>query len=298
MKNIVIILAIFLCLNVAFSQNYKSDFDKYSKENNTTKQIEILKKWEEKEPTNPELFTSYFNYFLRKSREELVSITKNQPKGESLVLEDSTGKLAGYIGSEITYEKKFIKKAIEKIDQGILLHPNRLDMRFGKIYILGEIEDWQNFSDEIIKTIKYSKINNNEWTWTNNEKGEYNKDFLLGSVQDYQKTLFNTEKDELLLYMRLIAEEILKIYPNHIESLSNISITYLIKGDYDKGIEVLLKALEINPKDGVILRNIGQGYKLKGDKANAIKIYEKMLVLDDQDSIDFAKEQIEMLKKK
>ena len=48
--------------------------------------------------------------------------------------------------------------------------------------------------------------------------------------------------------MRKIANKVLEIYPNHIESLSNLSITYLLTGEYDKGIEPLLQAEKINPK--------------------------------------------------
>jgi tetratricopeptide (TPR) repeat protein len=176
------------------------------------------------------------------------------------------------------------------------MYPNRLDMRFGKIYALGQSEDWENFTKEIVKTIQYSKKNNNEWTWTFNEKKENGKEFFLGSIQDYQLNLYETKNDDLLKNMRRIAEEILKIYPDHIESLSNISINYLLTGQYDKGIEALLKAEKIDPKDGVVLSNIAHGYKLKGDIHNSIKYYEKMLKLEDPRAVEFAKQQIESLK--
>lgn len=170
-------------------------------------------------------------------------------------------------------------------------------MRFGKIYTPGQIEDWEGFTDEIVKTIQYSKKNNNEWTWTFNEKRENGKEFFLTSIQDYQLELYKTENDDLLINMRTIAEEILKIYPDHIESLSNISITYLLTDEYDKAIEALLKAEKIDPNDGVVLSNIAHGYKLKGDIDSSIKYYEKMLKLEDHRAVEFAKQQIEALKK-
>jgi len=84
-----------------------------------------------------------------------------------------------------------------------------------------------------MKTIDYSVINDNQWTWANNENQENGKDFFLSSLQDYQVQLYNTGNDDLLLNMREIANEVLKFYPNHIESLSNLSITYLLTGEYD-----------------------------------------------------------------
>lgn len=298
MKKILSLLAFSILTNFCLGQNYKSQFDQLCQDGDTTMQIELLTKWESEDPKNPELFTSYFNYYFLKSKQEFVSMSTNQPKGESLQLQDSLGQVAGFLGSEIVYNSEILLKGLDKIDQGIKMYPNRLDMRFGKIYALGQAGNWDNFTKEIVKTIQYSKKNNNDWTWTFNEKRKNGKEFFLNSIQDYQLTLYETENDDLLKNMRTIAEEILKIYPDHIESLSNISITYILTGEYDKGIEALLRAEKIDPKDGVVLSNIAHGYKLKGDIDNSIKYYEKMLKLDDPRAVDFAKQQIEALKNK
>lgn len=298
MKHLFSILALLSLTNFCFAQNFQSDLKKYLQEKDTVKQKEILTKWEKEKPKDPELFTSYFNYYFLKSRQEILSLTTTEPKGNSLVMTDSLNQTAGYIGSQITFSQETFQKGIDKINEGIKLYPNRLDMRFGKIYALGQVKDWMQFTSEIIKTIQYSKTNNNQWTWTNNEKRSGGKDFFLSSIQNYQLNLYNTEDDSLLPYMREIANEILKIYPEHIESLSNLSITYLLTGEYEKGIEPLLKAEKINPKDIVVLGNIAHGYKLSGNKKKAIEYYEKVIqYADSKGSIDSAKEQIEKLKK-
>ena len=170
-------------------------------------------------------------------------------------------------------------------------------MRFGKIYVLGQIKDWHSFTKEIIKTVDYSAVNDNQWTWTNNEKQKDSKDFFLSSLQDYQVQLYNTGDDDLFENMREIANSILKYYPNHIESLSNLSVTYLLSGEYDKGLEPLLKAERINPEDYIVLSNIAQGYKLKGDKNKAIEYYKKTIEYGDEQAKAFARQQIEELKK-
>lgn len=297
MNYIISILSLLLFSASIFGQDYKSDFDIYCQEGDTTKQLETLKSWESKDPKNPELFTSYFNYYFLKSKQEVLSMTTEEPEGESLSFQDSTGKTAGYIGSSIYFNPETFNKGIDKIDEGIKLYPNRLDMRFGKIYVLGQAKNWQGFTDEILKAIQYSNTNNNKWTWTNDVKKENGKEFFLTSLQDYQLTLYNTGNDDLLTNMRTIAQEILKFYPNHIESLSNLSITYLLTGEYDKGIEPLLKAEKIDPKDAIVLGNIAQGYKLKGDKETAIEYYEKVIKYGDERSIAYAKQQIQELKK-
>ena len=283
--------------NIGFCQDFKIEFDQLCQLGDTTKQIELLKKWEKVDPNNAELFTSYFNYYFQKSKKEVVAMTTEVPVKESQQLTDSAGNTAGYLTSKIVYDELSLQKAFSTIDEGINKYPNRLDMRFGKIYAFGQIKDWERFTDEIIKTIQYSDKNHNQWTWTYNKKKENGRESFLTSLQDYQLTLFNTGDDDLLLNMRTIAEQILKYYPDNIESLSNLSITYLLTEEYDNGIETLKKAEKINPKDGVVLSNIAHGYKLKGDNKNAIKYYEKMLGLDDPQAIEFAKKQIEELKK-
>src|SRR5690606_13506908 len=149
-----------------------------------------------------------------------------------------------------------------------------------------------NFTTEIIKTIAYSANNNNDWTWTNHKPydgGE--KEFLL-DIQNYQLQLYNTGNDDLLVNMREIANKVLEYYPNHIESLSNLSITYLLTGEYDKGLEPLLRAEKMNPNDFIVLGNIAQAYKLKGDKKKAIEYYEKTVEYGDERAKDYANQQI------
>ena len=97
--------------------------------------------------------------------------------------------------------------------------------------------------------------------------------------------------------MRKIAETILDNYPNDVKSLSNLSITYLLLGEFDKGVEPLLKAEKLNPEDFIILANIAHAYKLKGDKDKAIEYYEKTFKYGDENTKQFAKSQIEKLKK-
>jgi len=295
-KNIAIIIALISSIQF-FGQDFRTEFLESIETNDTLKQIEILKKWESTSPNDPELFVSYYNYHLIKGKKEVISLSTKEPNGEAFVLKDSMNKTAGYFGSEIYFDKSEIQKGIDKIDIGIKSFPNRLDMRFGKIYTLGQIEDWDKFTNEIIMTVEYSTTNNNHWTWANNEVVADSENFFLTGLQDYQIQLFNTEKDVLLVNMRNIANSILKIYPNHIPSLSNISITYLLNGEFDKAIETLLKAEKIDEKDYIILANIAHGYKLKGENKNAIAYYEKVIKYGDEETKEFARNQINDLKK-
>ncbi|CAM4055089.1 hypothetical protein FLAN108750_07770 [Flavobacterium antarcticum] len=296
MKIIFTILFLALC-NLSMSQNFQQEFGEAFRANDTLEQLKILNSWEKSSPKNPELFTSFYNYYFRLAKKEVVSLTKQQPDGESFALRDSLNQTAGYMGSKIYYDANNLRNAFLKIDKGITLHPNRLDMRFGKIYALGTVENWEEFTNEIINTVNYSKTNSNKWLWTNNEEKQDGKGFMLSSIQSYQLQLYNTEDDALLSNMQRIASSILAIYPDNIESMSNLSITYFLTKQYDKGIEILLKAEKTNPKDYIVLANIAHGYNLIGNKAKAIEYYEKTILHGNDDTKAFAREKIQLLKK-
>ncbi|MBS1570706.1 MAG: tetratricopeptide repeat protein [Bacteroidetes bacterium] len=291
----IVFLAVFIPSLACHGQDFKADFDKSFHAGDTTSQILVLKEWEASNPKDPELFTRYFNYFFAKSKKKVLALTSDPPYGEGLLIQDSTGSTVGYMGDRIYFDPNLLQAAFNRIDSGIALFPDRLDMRFGKIYALGQEKDWTGFTDEIIKTVRQSKRNRNKWTWTNDERKDNGEQFLLSSIQGYQTELYETENDSLLRNMRSIAQEVLKYYPDHVESLSTLSVTYLLLGEYDKGIEPLLKAEAINPKDGIVLGNIAQGYRLKGDTASALNYYGKMLRLDDQEAKAFAQKQIQAL---
>ena len=296
-KSISTIILAFIALT-SNAQDYLSKFSGYMQNGDTIKQKELLDKWSKEEPKNAELQTAYFNYYFSKSRNEIITLNGGQPpKGEEvLILTDSTDQIAGFIGSQIDYDESNLKKAFENIDKGIKLYPDRLDMRFGKIYALGQVRAWRSFTDEIIKTINYSAINKNNWTWTYNEKREGGKEMFLGSLQDYQAQLYNTMDDKLLVNMQEISKAVLVHYPNHIESLSNLSIAYLVEKNYDKALETLLKAEKINPKDFIVLNNIAYAYKESGKKEEAISYYQKVIKYGDQQAKSQAEVEIKKLK--
>lgn len=297
MKRIINLIVLISFSFAGQGQNFKTEFTKYFSVGDTVMQLEILRNWELADSNDAELYTCYLNYYFGKARKEIVVLTDQKPEGESLAFEDSTGKIAGYLGSQITYDTTILKQGFEKIDRGIKLYPNRLDMRFGKIYALGKAEDWDRFTGEIVKAIVYSTKNKNEWTWTNNEKRKDGKEFFLSTIQDYQRDLYNTGDDSLLVHMRMIANIVLTFYPDNIESWNYLAVSHIILGDYQKGLEALKRAEDLNPKDPIVLGNIAECYHRLGDIDNAIEYYEKTIKASRKGEADYAKRKLEELKK-
>lgn len=289
-----------LLFNQVSGQTFKQQFNELVSKKDTVGQQQLLEKWENTDDNDPELFVAYFNYFVVKSKKEFITLGQNPKAKDVLQIKDQdTAKKepVGFIYGDINYNLDLLSKGFNWINKGIEKHPDRLDMRFGKIYMFGQIEDYENFTKETIKTIDYAAINKGMWTWTDSKPLDDPKDFMLSSTQSYQLQLYNTENDSLLDNMKRIAETVLKYHPDHIESLSNLSIVFMIQKQYDKALEPLLKAEKINSKDYIVLSNIAQAYKLKGENKNALKYYELTLKHGDEQAKKYAQRQIKELKK-
>lgn len=282
---------------VVFAQTNYERFIKLFEANDTTKVKSLLAEWENTNPNDPELYASAISFYFLTSKEEIISLSPEQSSKEGFQLTDSTGKIVAYINSNLGYNPDKVSKAIKYANTGIAKFPNRLDIRFGKTYLLQQIGDHENFTKEIITIIEYSQVNKNNWLWTGNKKQEDGEDFMLGTIQTYLKQLYDTEDDNLLLNMIQIGETTLKYYHNAIEILSTTSVALLLTKNYDKAIEYLKQAEKLNPQDYIVLNNIAQGYKLKGDKLNAIKYYELTEKYGDEQAKLQARQNIEELKK-
>jgi tetratricopeptide (TPR) repeat protein len=266
------------------AQNYPKRFSQLLSQKDTTAQWQLLQQWKEERPDDAELFIAYFNYYFSKSRVEAIRIDTAADAGAVPELPDSTGaQTAGYLSADYLFDSNLLQKGFQCIDAGIDKYPARLDMRFGKIYALGQIENYEVFTSEIIKTIDCDNQNRHQWTWTDNVRVDSPRQFFLQAIQDYVVQLYNAG-DEQLTRMQQVARAVLKYYPDHVESLSNLAITLGLQGNYDGALDALLKAEKKAPGDAVVLNNIAYMYEQKGDTPRAIKYYELTARHSDKDA--------------
>jgi tetratricopeptide (TPR) repeat protein len=295
-KHPAVTLLLLLVTSVCSAQSFEDRFLELYEKNDTMGQEKLLRQWETAEPRNPEMFICYFNFYVNKSTVEVLSIDAKKKVNDALILTDTgTGKPAGFLNVNPAYLSAPLKKGFEYIDKGISFHPNRLDMRFGKIFMLGKTGNFREFTSEIIKTIERNNQIKQAWLWKKGVPLEDAKNFFLGNLQGYIGTLYNEEDDDLLPYMRQISEKVLSYYPDHIESLSNVALTWLIVGDYDKALTQLLKAEVLDSNDIIVLNNIAEAYKRKGEKNKARSYYEKIIKYGTKEDIQYAKDKLKEL---
>jgi len=290
-----------LLFNQVSGQSFKLQFENLIFKKDTGRIQQFLEKWEKTDSNDPELFIANFNHCMLKSKMQVVT-PKQDPNNKNVLqnLNKNTTEeeLSDFILGTIYYEPVSLSIGFGWISKGIEKHPDRLDMRFEKIRMLGEIEDYENFIAEIIKTIDYSNVNKNKWIWTDGKALDNPREFMLDSIEDYQVKYDNSDSNEELEYKKRIAETALRYYPDHIESLSNLSKIFMLQERYDKALEPLLKAEKLNPEGYFVLCNIAQVYRLTGDNKNAIKYYELVLIHGEEQYKIYAQEQLDHLIRK
>lgn len=291
LPKIVLLIVSLVCFSFsAFSQNYKEEFKSLVAQGETTKLSNFLKKWEKARPNDPDLYIAYFNYYINKS----IDTAQNFSNGSVSVSRNEAPNRAKE-NSQNNFDKENFDLAISYIDKGIEKFPNRLDLRFGKTYILGEKKDYQNFTAEILKTVDYSNFNKNQWLWEDDKPLPNPQKTLLNSIQSYIVQLYELGA-EYAENVKTIAETILKYYPDSVENLSNLSIYYMINQNFDKALTYLLKAEKLAPQDYIVLNNIAWCYYNKKDKENAIKYYNLVIKYGNEYAKQSATEKIKSLK--
>ena len=153
------------------------------------------------------------------------------------------------------------QEAFDFVNEGILLFPNRLDLRFGKTYMCQMLGDMKCVKDELLKILQHSATNNNPWLWMRDEIKD--NEFMLEILQNYQKNLWN---EGYFVEMRELAEEVLKYFPDNIESLNTMAVSYLIEGNWQEAEPYLKTAHQIKPDDKIVNKNLQKLAEIKNSR--------------------------------
>lgn len=70
-----------LLFNQAAGQTFKQQFYDLVSINDTTGQQQLLEKWQKTDSNDPELFVAYFNHYVIKSKNEIVTLGQH-PNGK------------------------------------------------------------------------------------------------------------------------------------------------------------------------------------------------------------------------
>ena len=193
---------------------------------------QYLEEWEAQDPKNVDLCTCWSNLYLSRS---LVSpLQLNIPQGEGMynmevdkesqmiTLKDSLGNIKGYITPGQTFfSVEYFDKAIAKLDEGLALNPNRLDIWMGKTHAFLMKKDFDKACQNIFLTLRRAKEVGNGWLWTENGPLKEKSFESLSSMTDYAVDMMEADK----------VTEALQVMDSLIAFRPDYSAFKLVKGD-------------------------------------------------------------------
>lgn len=256
----------------------------------------FLERWEAEEPQNAEIYALWLNCYYLAAAEEVIELTTDAPQdGEAFALVDSTGNEAGYMTGRVRYDKDILALGYEKIDRGISLHPDRLDLYFGKAHLLlNASEDHDGFLSVMQSAFARHKVNGGAWMWTFNEMMGDDGETFIYSIQDYFGALYSSGALE---HASRLVEMALETFPDNIMFLSDKAALAFSAGDLQTALDQYLKILEIDPKDYLVMTNVAYIYAQMNKTDDAVKYYTMVKSSGDPDFAPFAAQALEDLGK-
>ncbi|MBR3412644.1 MAG: hypothetical protein IKG81_08145 [Bacteroidales bacterium] len=216
--------ALFFCLtlmalNAMYAQSFSDRFDDAFATNDVAAQRQALQDWELSAPEDVNLIIACYNFYANQAMEQTPYLAQLADSG------------------------------LLVIERGIVLYPDRLDLRFGKIFFLGELRRWDAFADEIMRMLDYSDQINHRWLFPNVEEGL--KELVMEGVADYQLTMRETlpgdyplaaSDSAMVNRIRRVAKRTVQLFPSDVNALHLLGETYL--GEDDERASKYLKRAE------------------------------------------------------
>ena len=258
MKHILFLAILAVFGAAAMAQSWSDDFYDALNADDLGRQRAILAQWQRATPDDIDLHIARFNHLINRCQQASGS--------EAALLADS---------------------AVAVIDTAISHFPDRLDLRFGKIYFLGQIMQWKPFADEILITLDRSDQTSHNWQFPNFDQG--GRILIIEGVQDYLYTLFDATQNApaedlstLVAQIRRISHRAAQLFPAEPSFLSALAYTHIHDGDLQTALRHLQRAEQLSPNDPAVLQQLVDVYSRLKNKKMAAHYRTRLQALQSQ----------------
>jgi tetratricopeptide (TPR) repeat protein len=259
-----------ICGIAAYAEeNYKNRYLELLRNNRYDELKSWLEQWESAEPKNPELYIGYFNYYVR-----LGAV-----QGTGTIWEN--GQLV-YV-PKIIYQIENVNKGIEYLDRGLRFTPNRIDMYWGKLELLMEIDDYARAGKTLYDLIELSPRYNNEWLLADNRRVQNGAEYFCNYIVRFFSRATEANIPASMEMVRVCGEKLIKVYPRSIYGYNIMGNYYFIAGKKEEALNSFLSAEKINNRDCIILINIGRMHAELGNSSKAREYFRKVLDIGNGD---------------
>lgn len=298
MKRLLLITFMVLLVCPASAQSREELYDSFKSaisKKDTVAVLSLISDWEKLFPDDAELYSVWANYHFLTSMEEVMILSREKPTDGKDCLEftDSLG-VKGYMYSEIKFDSSKMDSAKMVLSEGIIKHPDRLDLRLGKITIHLYANENVDAVNEIQSALERSVKNGNNWFDTLDIPIETDGiSHLRNCIQDYLNKLL--DRNDLASAERMI-DICVGLYPKEAVFLTDKGSLRYYAGDSKSAIDWYLKAYKNAPDDMLIVTNIAVLYEQLGDVENAVKYYRIVAESGDEEFSEGAEAALKELK--
>ena len=252
-----------MCIGTVCAQSYSDAFDEAFSRNDVKAQREALQLWHQEAPDDVNLFIARYNFYANQAMNPNV-VDADTPLADS---------------------------ALMAIDEGITHFSDRLDLRFGKIYFLGELGKWDAFVDEIGRTLDHSVQINHRWIFPN-VPDDMMEDLFTEAMNDYLVTMFGSISDTARLtaadtimakHIQGLAKRIVQLFPGDFPSTYMLALSHLMLNENDKAYKYLMRAEKISSSSVNLLQSLVKVCRLLGKVAQAEEYQSRLNSLQHQD---------------
>ena len=256
MKRTASFLLITLCIGIIHAQSYSDAFDQAFRIDDIAGQRQALDLWQQSAPEDVNLFIARYNFYANRAMGETPAETVPQ-------LADS---------------------ALRAITDGIRVFPDRLDLRFGKIYFLGQIADWDAFVAEIDSTLNHSMRIAHKWTFPNVPE-DMIEGLIVEGMADYMVEMFVriadtahlTDADKVMAKrIQRVAKRTVQLFPGDFPSTYMLALSHLMLNEYDKAYKYLMRAERIDNNSIPMLKSLVQVCRALGKDVQASEYQQRI----------------------
>lgn len=246
MKRIPVLLALILsCYTASFAQTY--DFKTFEPLMEGPDTAAIRKMLDEWEPHNADYYAALFNYSI-------------------IVAED---------GEDAS-------QTFDVMDEGVSAFPDRLDLRFARIYTRMKLEDYPAVLSGLDDVLSRNDEIGGEWLWTDDEPVEDTRNSILSAIDDYLSQMRESGQQEAV---DTWIDGAAGAYPFFKNGFLIIRERWLAEEwRQDESIDILRSILADDPEYRAALYDLAYLSYLRNDYDTAAELFGKLRDLSDDET--------------
>ena len=297
MKRFILFISTIIVCSSAYAQSRDALYERFSEiiqQQDTTAIVNLISDWERLYPDDAELYSLRANYAYKSAFHEIVIMSDELPSDVDRYLEitnlEDPSVIEGYMFSRIEVDSLKVAEVASILAEGVMKHPDRIDLRLGKVRAHFDSGDMHEAVDELVSALKYSKVNDNRWLTTLDVPVETDGvSYLRDCIQD---CMFELIDADALSEAGSIIDTAVRCYPKDAIFLSDKAVIQYYSGDLKNALKTYLTASKYDPEDMLILNNIAQIYTELGNNKKALHYYRIIAESSDEEYAGRAKQAI------